>query len=309
MKKLFHGKEQFLSLREAKGFLEQLRQENPEFEIVVVEAHDKSPESIISIVTTNPLFSTSKIIFLKRLFSNKRKEDLVSFLISSFDTLENSYHFVFWEDHKIASNTKFFKAFKKNIQESVLMNKPNFYKWAAEQLEKAGIKSDRATLMLLCQRVNYSPERLINEVDKYEILEIKTLTKEIITENTTDTYEQDIWDLTDAINQDNKVEVFSTLERLYNQQVDPNFIIAMMARNLRLLTQVKTLLDKNTDFKTISSVLRIPPFTLPQLSLSAKKSEWGKMKYLYEKMASLDFEIKRGNIEPQTGLTLLLNRI
>jgi DNA polymerase III delta subunit len=78
---------------------------------------------------------------------------------------------------------------------------------------------------------------------------------------------------------------------------------------MRLITQVKHMESQGKTSRDICSKLRIPPFTLPSLSSNAKRTDWDKIKYIYDKVASLDFEIKIGNIDAQTGLTLLLSRV
>jgi DNA polymerase-3 subunit delta len=309
MRKLFHGKDSFLSLRNAKSHIAQFNTDNS-FEVLVIEAPEKDPKDFINLFSTQSMFNPNRIILFKRLYDAKYKEDIVEYLIKN-PQIENSNntHLLFWEDQKVPSNTKYFKLFKQNAFESTPLNKIQFYTLASEILNQFEISHDRNTVALLSSRVNYSPERLENEIKKINIQNIKSLSTEIILENSTDTLENDIWDLTKSINQNDKNEIFKILETLFAQQTDPTFIISMIARNLRQIVSVKKLLEQNLSTKEICSKLRIPPFTLPELQSSARNSDWEKLSFLYEKLASLDFEIKIGNIEPNTGLLLLLNKI
>ena len=309
MRKLFHGKEPFLSLKNAKSHISLLNNDNS-FEILIIEAPERDPKEFINYFSTQSMFNPKRIILFKRLYDAKYKEDIVEYLLKNPD-LENTndLHLLFWEDQKVPSNTKYFKLFKESTLESSVLNKIQFYSLASELLSQFEISHDRNTVALLSSRVNYSPERLENEIKKINIQNIKTLTSEIIIENSTDTLEKDIWDLTKSINQNAKEEIFRILESLFKQQTDSTFIISMIARNLRQIVLVKKQMELNLSNKEICSKLRIPPFTLPELQSSARNSDWEKLSFLYEKLASLDFEIKIGNIDPNTGLLLILNKI
>jgi DNA polymerase-3 subunit delta len=188
------------------------------------------------------------------------------------------------------------------------MKKPGFVKWATDEIEAREIKVDRNSVYELASRVNFQAERLINEVEKFFISGIKAIDKALL-QNTADTIEYDIWKLIDAINENDQKQILNITENLLGQQQDPNYILAMLARNTKLLVQVKYLREKGLHSKEIASKLRIPPFTVPGMSASAEKTSMDKLKSIYEKLASLDFEIKRGNIDPQLGLTLLLTKL
>jgi DNA polymerase-3 subunit delta len=98
------------------------------------------------------------------------------------------------------------------------------------------------------------------------------------------------------------------LERILSQEIDVNYIISMLARNLRLTVEIKELHEKNTSTNEIASILKIPPFTIPQILSTSKRYSFEKISLLYEKLSSLDYEIKKGRIDPQLGLTLLVTK-
>lgn len=307
MIELYHGKDEFISFREVKKRIKELTNEIPNISIVNIESNEKSSQDIINTIFSQDMFNTYKIVLIKRLSENKEKEGLIEYLQKNISSIPKDTRVIFWEDSKIASNTKYFKLFKKPFTFDE-MNKPSFYKWAQNELKDNEINCTRQTVITLCSRTDYKPERLVQELDKYILLNIKDLTEEIVIKETTDTLEEAIWNLTKALNVGTKSEIFTILDRLYKQDVDINFIISMVARNLRLTSEVKYLHEKESTNSEICSKLRIPPFTLPELLSYAKQTEWMKIKYLYEKLSSLDYEIKRGNIDANTGLVLVLNK-
>lgn len=121
----------------------------------------------------------------------------------------------------------------------------------------------------------------------------------------TDTLERDIWALIDAINHKDRTQSMNILENLYKQNNDPNYILSMLARNLRIMTLAKYLNEQGKSFKEICSILRIPPFTLPSILDSSKGYEWKNIQQIYKKLANLDQQIKTGKIDGNLGLTLI----
>lgn len=306
---LYHGKDSYRSLQEARKRIQQLKDESGQAEVVVIDADTSEPERILTVLSSTDLFAGKKVVLLKRVFKNKNKEALVEALIEILPQNQTPPT-IFWEDHKVNGITKYFKFFKKNdaLVEFDQMRKPGFVKWAMDEIEERGIKVDRNSVYELASRVNFQAERLINEVEKLFISGVKAIDKALL-QNTADTLEYDIWKLIDAINEDDKKAVLDISENLLAAQQDPNYILAMLARNTKLLVQIKYLKEKGYHSKDIASKLRVPPFTVPSLSSSAEKVSMDKLKSIYEKLASLDFEIKRGNIDPQLGLTLLLTKL
>ena len=152
---------------------------------------------------------------------------------------------------------------------------------------------------LLAEKTNYDPERCANEIKKLK------LDPESDLRYVTDTLEKDIWGLIDAINHKDRAQSMSILENLYKQNNDPNYILSMLARNLRIMTLAKYLNDQRKSFKEICSILRIPPFTLPSILDSSKGYEWKNIQQIYKKLANLDQQIKTGKIDGNLGLTLI----
>jgi DNA polymerase-3 subunit delta len=161
-------------------------------------------------------------------------------------------------------------------------------------------------LQELVERTNYDPERASMEIEKFRLNdENKIITLDDVQTLTTDTLERDIWSLIDAINQSDTIKSMTILENLKKQSVDPNYIISMLARNLRLITLTQSLLEKSTSSGEIASALKVAPFMVPNLIKGAKKYTFKRLVTIYSKLSNLDFQIKTGQIDGVLGLTLI----
>ncbi|MCK9368770.1 DNA polymerase III subunit delta [Candidatus Dojkabacteria bacterium] len=308
MKKLFHGKDTFLSQRAARKEIENIVSKGKTFEYIIIDATSSLPETIINHLSSDDIFSKPKILLLKRVFQSKHKEDLVKFLLSSFENLPTSNHYIFWEDSKISSITKYFKMFKKDVEEFNEIKKQSFVKWAMGEVTELGLKSDREIISKLSEKVDFDAQTFLNEIEKLVVSGVEEISLNDI-EDTVDSHSFDIWKLISAINATDTKKAIEIYKNLTDHQVDSNFILAMLIRNIRLLTEVKYLKEKNTSSSEICSTIGIAPFTLPELINYTKDADWEKIRYFYEKLSSLDYEIKRGTIDIDLGLTLLLTKI
>ncbi|MCD4756560.1 DNA polymerase III subunit delta [bacterium] len=301
MQKLYHGKNKYLSLRSIHELL------NTEFlnhEIITIDADSTKAEKIIDTLYSPSLFSTSKTYFLKRVYKNKEKEILIKNLFEILDN--NSSTILIWEDQKIRSNTNYFKFFKNqnSVEEFPELNKRSFLTWAKKEIEELPFTIPQDILNTLSQRSNYEPERFNNNIEKLKLLETDTIDTKKLDQTVADTLETDIWKLMDYINISDHTGINNTLEKLLEYKTDPHYILAMIARNLRIAIQIKHLLENNTNERSIASILKLPPFAIYSIMKSVKKVNKGRLLLQYQKLCNLDYEIKTGRIESTLGLSL-----
>jgi DNA polymerase-3 subunit delta len=301
MQKLYHGKNTFLSLRAVHNTL---NQEFANSDIIQIDADTLSADKIIDSIYSPSLFSTPKVYFVKRVYKNKERETLLEDLLTILSAKKISV--LIWEDQKIRGNTKYYKFFKENnaVEEFDELNKRTFITWAKKEIENYPLELERNSLKILAERSNYQPERFVNNLQKLTLTNKKKITEDILDEVVADTLETDIWKLMDSINKSDQQEINSTLEKLLEYRVDPQYILAMIARNLRISIQIKYLLTKNVTAKKMISILKLPPFAVYPVLNAVKNIDKDKILLQYKKLANLDYEIKTGRIDPVLGLSL-----
>jgi DNA polymerase-3 subunit delta len=301
MYRLYHGKSPYLSLREAHRLLDTELKEN---EIISIDADSQDPLKIIDLLYSPSLFTTPRVYFLKRVYKNKNKDILLENLLEILKT--DQITVIIWEDQKIRSNTKYYKFFKKNnsVEELKDLNRRTFITWAKKELEKSKITLSYDLLNTLCQRSNYDPQRFLNNLNKLELLDEEIINIKILDQVVANTLESDIWKLMDSITESNQTEINNILSNLLEYRVDPNYILAMIARNLRISIQTKHLLDKGINTRKFPSILKLPPFAVYPMIKSVESTKKEKILMQYRKLSNLDYEIKTGRIDPILGLSL-----
>lgn len=315
---LFHGKNNFLSLREAKSLLAKLRNKREKsstgIEIITTDASTEDIERIINEIETPSFLNSHKIILLKRPTQNKKnKEKIMEWLIGLTQNSDKvkGVDVIIWEDQKVRSNTKFAKAFSENkkIWESPELNKRTFITWAREQIENESVEINSDALQLLIQRSNYEPERFFHELEKIKLLGKRKIDIDDIEDIAPDTLEHTIWDLIDDINDGKKELVGERLNELFTQGNDPHFVLSMLSRNIRIILMTKVLSEEGLSSAEIAKKTGNHPFVIAKIKRKALKMEMTKIKKMYEKLVGIDYSTKTGQIDIELALNLLVSVI
>lgn len=306
--KLYHGSSHFLSLEATHEQIDSIKSKKEGLEVLTINADTLDSQSILDALTSQNLFVSERILFIKRLYKNKKKEELIPAITEILENSTSKDTVIIWEDQKIKSNTKYYKFFGKDkkVEGFDELNKRTFFTWLREELKKQGMKMEAVATKEIAERTNYDPERCANELKKLKLMvDDNEIKKEDVEKLITNTLERDIWGLIESINEGDTKKSTKILEKLLSQAVDVNFIISMIARNLRLITLTKFLVNEGKSSSEIASILKIIPFTVPSLIRASKDYSEKKITYLYTKLSNLDYQIKRGLIEPKLGITLL----
>ena len=110
MYKLYIGNETHISLDKAKQLVKKLRDETTS-EYISLDVEKYKANELIDILSSNSLFSTTRVIFLKRIYRNKEKDSIIEFLLTYLQQ-ESNNHIVIWEDQKVSAATRYVKFFK-----------------------------------------------------------------------------------------------------------------------------------------------------------------------------------------------------
>jgi DNA polymerase-3 subunit delta len=273
-------------------------------EIISIDADSQDSYKIINLLYSPSLFSTPRVYFLKRVYKNKNRDILLENLLEVLKT--DQVTVIIWEDQKIRSNTKYYKFFKENdsLEEIKELNRRTFITWAKEEIENSKLNLQYDLINNLCQRSNYDPQRFLNNLNKLKLVDEDEIDREILDQLIANTLESDIWKLMDSINESNQKEINNILGNLLEYRVDPNYILAMIARNLRISIQIKHLLEKGMNTRKFPSILKLPPFAVYPMIKSVESIKKEKILMQYQKLSNLDYEIKTGRIDPVLGLSL-----
>jgi DNA polymerase III subunit delta len=308
MIKILEGENSFLSKERLKFLIEEFQ--SKQYSVKTINAETTDASEIIQEYQTKDIFSEKKVLVIKRLMLNKQYKDIVEKIHEELN-FDNENDVILWEENNIPKNTRYYKLFKaKNCMESFpKFNRRTFLNWAKEQTLLRKLEIDPKTLEDLIIMTNYDPYNFLNEINKFEILDIKKIEGHHLKKFINSVHDYDIWTFIDAMNhQNNQKEVLDILSNLLEKKISAPYLITMIARNLKQIILTNKLLDEGKTDREIVSIIKIPPFILPRIKSVAKESSYTNLLAIYEKVYRLDYEIKIGNINEEMGLILLTTR-
>ena len=264
-------------------------------------------KDIIDDATLVPLFSNKKMIIVDNstIFeSTSKKEDTV--VIEKYLSSTNDFTILIFIDKvdKLDERKKIYKLLKDN-NSVIECNTLNINNLVKEKFES--YKIDSSTITKFINRVGTNPYNLINEIEKLKIFKIneKVITDEDI-KFASKNIEDNIFDLINYIVNKNSEKVIDIYHDLLSRGSEPIAILVLIANQFRIILQSKLLYYKGYTEKDIASTLSIHPYRV-KLAIQNSRNYSNELLIEYiDKLATLDYEIKSGEKDADTGLELFL---
>ncbi|MBC8079974.1 MAG: DNA polymerase III subunit delta [Gorillibacterium sp.] len=121
--------------------------------------------------------------------------------------------------------------------------------------------------------------------------------------------EQNVFILMEDIVQKRMERAFDILYDLLKQREEPIKLIMLMARQFRLILQVKDLLGQGYSQQQIATQVGSHPYPIKLAAEQGRKYEIERLKTILTDIADLDYHIKSGRVEKVLGLEMLLLKL
>ncbi len=183
--------------------------------------------------------------------------------------------------------------------------------WLESRLAKDGMQFKGDAALELVERTGENLTLLNNEIQKIGIYlrGEKTVSTALIRSLVPGSSQGNIFQLTDAIGRKEMGEATRHLAGIKAQGEHPLIILAMIARQFRLLFQLSLLQDKNLTRREMLANLKIPPFLLSKLQDQAKNYNLSSLARTITALKETDAAIKNGRLEAGDALEQMVLRL
>lgn len=209
----------------------------------------------------------------------------------------------------ILSQEKFFLSLPNvtSIDCSTLDN-TNLQKLIAMQCKKQNknILTDAANLLIL--KCDGDALRITNEITKLSFfIEDNLITKEHVEENVSNSFNLDIFKLTNALAEKNSSETLNILSNLLSAKMEPTIILSAISNSFRrmFLSQI----SKNQTNEEIAKLLNVKPYAITKAKENAKKFTDKTLKKINELLTQTDYMIKSGQMSAINSIYYLIFNI
>lgn len=205
---------------------------------------------------------------------------------------------------KLDERKKIVKLLKKNVTviHKDMIDTKDLPRFVISEFSNNGYKIDYKTASYFTDYVGKNVDILLSEINKMIIY--KDTDKEIFIEDilniSSKGFNDNVFDLSDAIMKKDFKKIFSCYNDLMILKEEPIKIIALLASQFTLVYQSKLLSKEGFMSKDIASTLKVHPYRV-KLALETNYPDF-ELKDILKKLHNLDYEIKTGGVDKTVGL-------
>ena len=293
--------------------------------LVVLGGENITLNEINEIVASPSLFSKKRMIVIEDIFSNKDK-DIFEALKNYFSQKEKGQEniVIFWDEvisEDMNKNKLFsFLSKQKFTQEFRKLSNTETINWIKKEFQKRDAKIKPQAAILLSSLVGSDLWQINNEINKLInfkkaqcLLGDKVCEAEIEKEDVENLvrgkFDENIFAFTDAISNKNKAQALNLFEKEIDAGVTEGYLLHMIIRQFRILTQVRQALDQGATSRKIANTLKLHPFVAQKALTQVRNFSLLVLKYIFHNLVEIDKKIKTGQSDFKTELSLLITKI
>ncbi len=258
------------------------------------------------VILRNPFFLNASVKEAEgKKNADAKKEERLRILESYLTNPNEHTTLVFYcHGYKADSRKKEYKLLTKygaEVVEFLKMDEKEFQSYAKKELQKKGMHVDYDGMSEFFARVGTDTLLLQNAITKMELYDAKDFTREDITHLVPLNPEVNVFRLTSAFTKGNLKEVVQATDEMLQANYDYPVLIAMIAKRLRTIYNVKLLHERGLSDESIAVRMRVKKgsiyFVLKETQYLKSRTV---LSYLND-LAILDQAIKHGETTPKDG--------
>lgn len=261
------------------------------------------------------MFSEKKLIIIKNACGSSRstQQELLELLGSKEVDKDDDLILVFWEEGGSRKDSELFswlikKAKQKENFES--LSGVRLTNWVKKEIQKLDGQISNEALMKLVAYVGSDLWQMHNEISKLISFKVdKLITGQDVDWLVKSKYDPNIFATIDALAARNKNLAYKLIHQHLEQGENEIYILTMFVYQFRNLLQIKSLIDGGMSSDTLAKKTGLHPFVIKKSWSMVRNFSQETLRKIYERLLKLDIAIKRGKIEPQVALDLVVGEI
>ncbi|MCL9660590.1 DNA polymerase III subunit delta [Paenibacillus hunanensis] len=191
------------------------------------------------------------------------------------------------------------------------MNADELLTWLIRHAKKQECECSKSAAEALVQAAGTTLGILSAEMDKLCLHAGRggTITEQDVEKLVARSTEQNVFILVEQIAAVRLEKALTIFYDLLKQREEPIKIAALIARQFRIMLQVKELAGQNYSQQQIASQLSLHPYAVKIAGEQARRFEATKLRSILAHLARLDYQMKSGAIDKVLGLEMFLLRL
>ena len=191
-----------------------------------------------------------------------------------------------------------------------VFNRPKDYElpgWIQQQVLAQGGEIDQEAVTLLAALVGSDLRLLDSEIEKLLLYtDGRPINAADVRALVTRAREASIFDLVDYVGQRKADRALRLLHALTSDGAEPLYVLAMLARQFRILIQIKELAAQDLAQATITKKLKLHRYVVQKGLGQARNFSMAQLEAAHQRLVEADWQIKTGQTEDELALDILV---
>ncbi|NHN30966.1 DNA polymerase III subunit delta [Paenibacillus agricola] len=183
--------------------------------------------------------------------------------------------------------------------------------WVQGEADKLGVHFAPGAMDQFIMYTGTNLQNLSSELDKCAMYIGRggKITIEVLEQLVTRSIEQNIFIMIEHIVQLKLDKAFTILADLFRRKEEPIKIMALIARQFRIMYQVKDMQQQGYSQQQIATQLSLHPYAVKIAAGQCNRFEAAQLASILGQLADLDYQMKSGKIDKSLGLEMFLLRL
>ena len=303
---LLYGEESYLKKQYRDKLKKALLPENDTVNYAYYEGKKTEPEQLIDLAETLPFFAERRLIVVEN--SGFFKNAVPKFA-DYIKTMPDTACFLFVED-EVDKRGKMFKAVKDigYISEMGRQDEKTLLYWIAGQIKREGKQIKESAARYLVSRAGTDMELLEKELEKLFAYTLgrTEITSEDIEAVCTTQISNKLFDMVEAVALKQQKKALDYYYDLLALKEPPMRILYLLARQFRLLLEVKELMKQGYDKSQIAKTAKLHPFVAGKYMRQCRDFSKGQLRSIMEEAAVYEELVKTGRLNDRMSVELFI---
>lgn len=310
---LFYGNEELMIKNKIDKLVSSIT--DNQYNINVYDMQINNVSMAVQDLLTPPFLADNKVVIIKNpLFLTKSKSEIehkTEMLMNYLDNSEEtSYLIIDASGLKIDESNAIFKKLKQKgeVSETKELSQIEMKGWLKRRFAINNKEISDEAVTLFFDRIGWNLLTANNEFEK--VLNYIGSRNQIIVNDiekvVTKELETDVFKLTNALQNNNKKEIIFLYQDLIKSGNDPVKLLGLVSKTIKDTYNVNLMLEKGYKQIDIANTLGVSTGRAYYIIKSARSFKNNILEQLLLKLHDLDFKIKTGKIDKNTGLEMFL---
>jgi DNA polymerase-3 subunit delta len=179
--------------------------------------------------------------------------------------------------------------------------------WIAQRARDKGGTISREAVLVLAALIGNDLRLLDQEIEKLLVYaDGREIELEDVQALVSRARETSIFDLVDCVGRRETDRALRLLHRMLDDGAHPLYLLTMLARQVRILIQLKELQAQGLARQEMANRLKLHPYVVEKGSAQARNFEMAELEAAHERLVETDFAIKTGAMEDVLALDTLV---